>query len=213
VRVAIQALAAVLGGTQSLHTNSLDEALSLPTEEAVKIALRTQQIIAFESGVTKAIDPLGGSFYVESLTNRIEREAKAEIRHVDKLGGAVKSIQSGYIQSQIRDSAFKRQMGIESRVNKIVGVNVYVDPKPYRITLHKIDPAAVRRQISRTKAFKRKRKKTQLLRSLRRLQEALERDINVMPLIISAVRSGATTGEISDVIREEYGEFHPKTII
>lgn len=213
VRVAIQALGAVLGGTQSLHTNSLDEALSLPTEEAVKIALRTQQIIAFESGVTKAIDPLGGSFYVESLTNKIESEAKAEIHQVDKLGGAVKAIQSGYIQNQIRDSAFKRQMGIESRANKIVGVNVYVDPKPYHITLHKIAPAAVRRQISRTKAFKRKRHKTRLLRSLRKLQKALEDDINVMPLIISAVKSGATTGEISDVIREEYGEFHPKTII
>jgi methylmalonyl-CoA mutase, N-terminal domain len=213
VRVAIQALAAVLGGTQSLHTNSLDEALSLPTEEAVKIALRTQQIIAFESGVTKAIDPLGGSFYVESLTNNIEREAKAEISRVDNLGGAVKAIQNGYIQSQIRDSSFKRQMGIESGANKIVGVNTYVDPKPYPITIHKIAQAAVRRQVSRTKAFKQKRNKTQLLRSLKRLQNALEGDINVMPLIISAVKSGATTGEISDVIRQEYGEFHPKTII
>jgi methylmalonyl-CoA mutase N-terminal domain/subunit len=163
--------------------------------------------------VTKAIDPLGGSFYVESLTNKIENEAKAEIRKVDELGGAVKAIQSGYIQNQVRDSAFKRQMGIESSAHKIVGVNVYVDTKPYHITLHKIESAAVRRQISRTKAFKRKRKKTQLLRNLRTLQNALERDINVMPLIISAVKSGATTGEISDAIREEYGEFHPKTII
>jgi len=213
VRVALQALAAVLGGTQSLHTNSLDEALSLPTEEAVKIALRTQQIIAYESGVTKAIDPLGGSFYVESLTNKIESEAKAEIRRVDELGGAVKAIKSGYIQNQIRDSAFKRQMGIESGDNKIVGVNVHVDSKPYNITLHKIEPAAVRRQVSRTRAFKRKRNKTQLLRNLRRLRNALDRDINVMPLMITAVKSGATTGEISDVVREEYGEFHPKTII
>lgn len=213
VRVAIQALAAVLGGTQSLHTNSLDEALSLPTEEAVKIALRTQQIIARESGVTKTVDALGGSYYLEYLTSQMENEARAEMSRVEKLGGSVKAIQSGYIQKQIRDSAFKRQIGIESGAIKIVGVNVYVDPKPYQIKIHKISPAVVRRQISRTKAFRRNRRKTQLLRSLRRLQYALEGDINVMPLIIDAVRSKATTGEISDVIREEYGEFHPKTII
>jgi methylmalonyl-CoA mutase N-terminal domain/subunit len=213
VRVAMQALAAVLGGTQSLHTNSLDEALSLPTEEAVKIALRTQQIIAHESGVTKTVDPLGGSYYIEYLTNLLEKEASAEINRVEKLGGSVRAIQSGYIQSQIRESAFQRQLGIESGANKIVGVNVCVDPKPYQIILHKIAPAAARRQISRTKTFKRNRKKTQLLRSLRRLQNALEQDINVIPLIINAVRSRATIGEISDVIREEYGEFHPKTII
>jgi methylmalonyl-CoA mutase N-terminal domain/subunit len=213
VRVAIQALAAVLGGTQSLHTNSLDEALSLPTEEAVKIALRTQQIIAHESGVTKTVDPLGGSYYLEYLTNLLEKEARAEISRVEKLGGSVRAIQSGYIQSQIRESAFKRQLGIESGANKIVGVNVCVDPKPYQITIHKIAPADERRQVSRTKTFKRNRKKTQLLRSLRRLQNALEQDINVIPLIINAVTSKATTGEISDVIREEYGEFHPKTII
>ena len=213
VRVAIQALAAVLGGTQSLHTNSLDEALSLPTEEAVKIALRTQQIIAHESGVTKTVDPLGGSYYLEFLTNVLENEARAEIARVEKLGGSVKAIQSGYIQNQIHETAFKRQLGIESGANKIVGVNVCVDPKPYPITIHKIAPAEVRRQISRTKTFKRNRKKAQLLRSLRRLQNALEKDINVIPLIINAVRAKATTGEISDVIRAEYGEFHPKTII
>jgi methylmalonyl-CoA mutase N-terminal domain/subunit len=212
VRVAFQALAAVLGGTQSLHTNSLDEALALPTEEAVKIALRTQQIIAHESGVTKVVDPLGGSYYVESLTNQIEADAKAEIRKVDELGGAVKAIRSGYIKNQIRESAFKRQMRIESGTDKIVGVNVYVDPKPFRINIHKIPQIAVRRQISRTKGFKRKRPKAQLFRSMKMLESALGEDVNVMPLIIEAVRSGATTGEISDVIRNQYGEFHPKTL-
>lgn len=213
VRVTMQALASVLGGTQSLHTNSLDEALSLPTEEAVKIALRTQQIIACESGVTKTVDPLGGSYYLEYLTNRIENEAMAEIDRVEKLGGSVKAIQIGYIQSQVRESAFKRQMGIESGTDRTVGVNMYVDPKPYQISIHRISSAAVRRQVFRIKTFKRHRRKTQLLHSLRRLRDALERDDNVIPLIINAVKSGATTGEISDVIREEYGEFHPKTII
>ncbi len=213
VRVAIQALAAVLGGTQSLHTNSLDEALSLPTEEAVKIALRTQQIIAYESGITKAADPLGGSYYLEHLTNQIEKDASAEIYRVEKLGGSVKAIQKGYIQSRIRESAFKHQLEIESGRNRIVGVNLYVDPKPYPIKIHKINRVAVRRQISRIRTFKRKRMKSQLAQHLGRLRKALERDENVMPLIIEAVRSRATTGEISDAIMEVYGEFHPKTII
>ncbi len=213
VRVAVQALAAVLGGSQSLHTNSLDEALSLPTEQAVKVALRTQQIIAYESGITNTVDPLGGSYYLEHLTNQIEKDVSTEINRVEKLGGSVKAIQKGYIQSEIRESAFKRQMEIESGRSKIVGVNIYVDVEPYQIKIHKIDLAAERRQIFRIKAFKRKRNKTRVTESLRKLRNALARDENAMPLIIDAVRSKATTGEISDVIRELYGEFHPQTII
>jgi methylmalonyl-CoA mutase N-terminal domain/subunit len=213
VRVALQALAAVLGGTQSLHTNSLDEALSLPTEEAVKIALRTQQIIACESGVTNTVDPLGGSYYLEHLTNQIEKNALAEVNRVEKLGGSVKAIQKGYIQNQIRESAFRNQMEVESKKRKIVGVNVYVDPEPYQIKIHKINLAAVRRQIRRVKALKRNRNKSLVTRSLGRLRSALDRNDNVIPLIIDAVRSKATTGEISDAIREVYGEFHPKSII
>lgn len=213
VRVALQALAAVLGGTQSLHTNSLDEALSLPTEEAVKIALRTQQIIACESGVTRTVDPLGGSYYLEYLTNKIEENATTEMNQVEKVGGAIKAIQSGYIQSQIRESAFKRQMQIEAGTDKIVGVNEFVDKKQFRIKIHKIDQATVRRQISRIKAFKRRRRKNLVSRSLGKLQEALEGPDNLMPLIIEAVKSKATTGEISDTVREVYGEYHPKTVI
>jgi methylmalonyl-CoA mutase N-terminal domain/subunit len=213
VRVTIQALAAVLGGTQSLHTNSLDEALSLPTEEAVKIALRTQQLIAYESGITKAIDPIGGSCFVESLTNEIESAVKAEIRRVDELGGAVKAIQSGYIKNQIRENAFKRQMRIESGADKIVGVNIFADPKPYHINIHKISQKTVREQISRIKTFKRRRPKTQLAHYMREFQDGLLQEVNVMPLIINAVTSRATTGEISDIIRQHYGEFHPKTAI
>ena len=213
VRVALQALAAVLGGSQSIHTNSLDEALSLPTEEAVKVALRTQQIIAYESGIIKTVDPLGGSYYIEHLTNQIEKDVSAEISRVERLGGSVKAIQKGYIQSKIRESAFKHQLEIESGRSRIVGVNTYVDPEPYQIKIHKIDLATVRRQIFRIKAFKHKRNKPRLTQSLRKLRNALERDKNVMPLIIEAVRSKATTGEISDAIRELYGEFHPRTIV
>jgi methylmalonyl-CoA mutase N-terminal domain/subunit len=213
VRVAIQALAAVLGGTQSLHTNSLDEALSLPTEEAVKIALRTQQIIAYESGVTRTVDPLGGSYYLESLTNQLQNDVVEEMDRVEKLGGSVKAIHGGYIQSQIRESAFKHQLEIEAGVNKIVGVNAFVDTQPYRIKIHKIDSAAVKRQVSRIKAYRRKRKKTELQRTLRKLREALEAGSNLMPRIIDAVEVKATTGEISDAVREVYGEFRPKTIL
>jgi methylmalonyl-CoA mutase N-terminal domain/subunit len=213
VRVTLQALAAVLGGTQSLHTNSLDEALSLPTEEAVKLALRTQQIIAFESGVTRTADPLGGSYYLESLTAEIEKATLDEIEKVERLGGAVKAIQKGYVQGQIRESAFKQQMEVESGTRKIVGLNVFKDAEQQELTIHKIDPRSVRKQIANVKSFKRRRRKAETERSLRKLKGALIGSQNLVPLIIGAVRAGATTGEISDVVREAYGEFHPKTII
>jgi methylmalonyl-CoA mutase N-terminal domain/subunit len=202
VRVTLQALAAVLGGTQSLHTNSMDEALSLPTEEAVKVALRTQQIIAYESGVAQTADPLGGSYYLESLTRDLEKAALSEIEIVDKMGGSVKAIQKGYIQAQIRESAFKQQMDVEEGKKKIVGVNTLKDPQPYRIKTHRINASSVRNQISTIKAFKKRRSKFRV-----------DGSENVIPLIIAAVRERATTGEISDIVREAYGEFHPKTII
>jgi methylmalonyl-CoA mutase N-terminal domain/subunit len=213
VRVTLQALAAVLGGTQSLHTNSLDEALSLPTEEAVKLALRTQQIIAFESGVTKTADPLGGSFYIEKLTEEMEKAVFSEMEKVDKLGGAVKAIEKGYIQAQIRESSFKQQLEVEAGTKKIVGVNVFKDPKPHKIAIHKIDARVVKRQVASVRSFKRQRGRTSVTNSLRKLKEALAKENNSMPLIIDAVKAGATTGEISDVIREAYGEFRPKTLI
>jgi len=213
VRVTLQALAAVLGGTQSLHTNSLDEALALPSEQSVKLALRTQQIIACESGVTYTADPLGGSYYLENLTHELERAAVEEIERVDRMGGSVKAIQKGYIQAQIRESAFRQQMDVESGKKKIVGVNVYKDSKPYRIRLQKIDSRSVRKQIANVKSFKKKRDKKRSQRALEKLRRALEGSENLMPLIIEAVRQKATTGEVSDVVRETYGEFHPKTII
>jgi methylmalonyl-CoA mutase N-terminal domain/subunit len=213
VRVALQALAAVLGGTQSLHTNSLDEALSLPTEEAVKIALRTQQVIAHESGVTNTVDPLGGSYYIEHLTNRIEREVHNELRRIDKLGGSVSAIQRGYIQSQIRESAFKAQLDIESGRKKIVGVNIYGEAEPYQVKIHKIDQKTVLRQVSLVKTLRRRRNKGKVERTLDRFRYALDQKENVVPFIIEAVKVKATTGEISDVLREAYGVFHPKTIL
>ena len=213
VRVTIQALAAVIGGTQSLHTNSLDEALSLPTEQAVKLAIRTQQLIAYESGITKTVDPVGGSYYVEYLTNRIEKNVLKELNRINKMGGSVKAIQNGYIQSQIRESAYKQQMDVESGVKKVVGVNMFVDDDSTGIRLQKIRASEMRRQIIRVRGFKRRRDRCQVERSLERTRRALDSHKNVMPFLLDAVRSKATTGELSDLFRELFGEYRPSTSI
>lgn len=213
VRVALQALAAVLGGTQSLHTNSLDEALSLPTEEAVKIALHTQQVIAYETGVVNTVDPLGGSFYVETLTTRIEQEVFNELGRIRKLGGSVKAIEKDYIQARIRDSAFKQQLNVETGKKKIVGVNVFAESEPNRIRIHKIQPALVRRQISRVKTLKRRRDSGRVDKQLDTLRRAIGSERNLIPYVIGAVRAKATTGEISDIFRRTFGEFHPKSTV
>jgi len=213
VRVTIQALAAVLGGTQSLHTNSLDEALSLPTEEAVKIALRTQQLIAYETGVVKTADPLGGSHYIEYLTDQIETEVLKELDKIRRMGGTVKAIQNGYIQGQIRESAYKQQTDVESGMKKVIGVNMFVDRYSAEERIHKIKTSEMRKQIVRVKEFKRRRDRSQVERSLERMRRVLESKENIMPLMIDAVRSKATTGEISDLLRETFGEFHPSTSI
>jgi len=207
VRVAIQALAAVLGGTQSLHTNSMDEALSLPTEEAVKIALRTQQIIAFETGAIKTADPLGGSYYVEHLTDKIEEEVMKELRNIDRLGGSVKAIQTGYVQKKIRETSFEQQLAAESGIKKIVGVNVFTEPQNPQIHLHKISDEETRRQISRLKAFKQNRNQREVDAALHLLENAAEQDVNLIPAIVRSVNSRATTGEIVSVLRATYGEY------
>jgi methylmalonyl-CoA mutase N-terminal domain/subunit len=202
----------------------LEQSLRLTTdiiefcaEDAAKLALRTQQIIALESGVTRTADPMGGSFYLEKLTQEIEKHAFAEIEKVDKMGGAVKAIENGYIQAKIRESAFKQQMEIESRTKKIVGVNILKDAKPQKITIHTIDPRSVRKQIASVKRFKKneEKRKTKIAteRSLRKLKAGLTDNQNLVLLIIEAVKAKATTGEISDAVREKYGEFHPKIII
>jgi methylmalonyl-CoA mutase N-terminal domain/subunit len=212
VRVAVQAIAAVLGGTQSLHTNSLDEALSLPTEDSVKLALRTQQIIAHESGVVSTVDPLAGSYYLENLTDRIEEEVLKELDRIARMGGSVKAIESGYIQARIRESAYRQQLDIESGKRKIVGVNTFVDSAQPRIQIHKISPALVRKQVKRVKALRKRRDGSEVNKRLAKLRTTIESDQNLIPFIISAARSKATTGELSDVLRSVYGEYHPRTI-
>lgn len=213
VRVAIQALAAVLGGTQSLHTNSYDEALALPCEEAVRIALRTQQIIAYESGVADTIDPLGGSYYVEALTNRLEKEAQDYIAKIDAMGGAVKAIEQGYIQREIQDSAYRYQKEIESGRRTVVGVNKFQMEEEPPKNLLKVDPAVGEAQKKRLKELKAQRDNRQVTRCLEELQRVASSNENIIPAIYEAVKAYATLGEICDVLRDVFGEYRPLDIV
>jgi len=207
VRVTLQALAAVLGGTQSLHTNSRDEALSLPTEDSVRIALRTQQIIGFESGVTDTVDPLAGSFYIEAMTNRIEEEAWKYITKIDELGGAVKAIENGFIQQEIQKASYQYQLEIESGERVIVGVNRFqVDEKPARNLMH-IDSALYEKRRAELATMKAGRDSTRVQAALARLKETAEGTANLMPAIIEAVDVYATLGEVCDVLRSVFGEY------
>jgi len=205
VRVAIQALAAVLGGTQSLHTNSMDETLALPTQESVTVALRTQQIIAEESGVVNSIDPLGGSYVIEELTNRIEKEAFDYIKRIDELGGIIKAIDSGFPQKEIADAAYKYQMELDRGQKVIVGVNKYATREEIPIPTLKIDEEVDANQKERLKRVKRTRNNEAVKRHLQTITEAARDGENLMPFIIDAVREYATVGEICDVFREVYG--------
>ncbi len=207
VRVTIQALAAVLGGTQSLHTNSRDEALALPTEESVRIALRTQQIIASESGVADSADPLGGSYLVESLTAAIEAGAREYIERIDRMGGAVAAIEQGFPQKEIEESAYRYQMQVERKERVVVGVNAFAsageEAAPGKLL--RVDPAVEREQVERLRAFKARRGKTELAARLAALSQGAKGDANLMPLIREAVKAGATLGEISDALRQVFG--------
>lgn len=207
VRVAIQTLAAVLGGTQSLHTNSKDEALALPTEDSVRVALRTQQIVANESGAADTIDPLAGSYYVEDLTNEIEREAMAIIEKIDEIGGAPQAIEQGYIQQEIMDSAYKYQKEIENNEKIIVGVNKYQIDEQAPKGLLKVDPMVGERQKEKIKALKEKRDNERVNETLETLRDVCRSDENIMPSILDAVMEYATLGEICGVMREEFGEY------
>lgn len=206
-RVAIQALAAVLGGTQSLHTNSLDETLSLPTEEAVRVALRTQQIIAEESGVANTIDPLGGSYFVESLTNQVEEEAYRYIKRLDELGGMVRAIELGFPQNEIAQSAYIYQRQLESGEQIIVGVNRYKEQEEVPVPTLKIDHAVEKGQKERVIAFKAARNSEQVNRLIGKLKEVCRGSSNLMPILIEAVDVGVTLGEVSDVFREVFGVY------
>ena len=207
VRVAIQALAGVLGGVQSLHTNSLDETLALPSEQAVMVALRTQQIIAEESGVTNTIDPLGGAWAIEALTDRLEREARAYIERIDELGGMLAAIEAGYPQKEIADAAYHYQQQLERGEKAIVGLNRYQTPEERPLELLRIPLEVERRQIERVQRFKRDRVQPAARETLARVRAAAGGDENVMEPLVAAVRAGCTVGEICDVYREVYGEY------
>lgn len=206
-RVALQALAAVLGGVQSLHTNSMDETLSLPTENAVKVALRTQQIIAEESGVTNVIDPLGGSYYVEKLTNDIEAEAMAYIKKIDDLGGMLRAVELGFPQREISEAAYQFQLNTDSKEYVTVGVNGYQDDAEQEIPTLKVDFAAEQKQIERVKAFKASRNAKNWSVAIEAIKSACKENRNVMPSLIDGVDCGVTLGEVSDIYREVFGVY------
>jgi methylmalonyl-CoA mutase, N-terminal domain len=207
VRTALQALSAVLGGTNSLHTNSLDEALSLPTAEAATLALRTQQIIAHESGVANVVDPLGGSYFVEKLTSDMEREAYAYFDTIDRMGGMVAAIEHGYPQKEIAESAYRFQQSVERKEKVIVGVNGYVEEDEPRVPILYIDEGAAERQIARLQQLRRDRDHAAVQRTLDALKRGAASGENTMPLLIDAVRAYATIGEMCDALREVWGEY------
>jgi methylmalonyl-CoA mutase N-terminal domain/subunit len=213
IRVAFQALSAVLGGTQSLHTNSRDEALGLPTEESVKLALRTQQIIGFESGVAQTIDPLGGSYFVERLTTDIEKAVRTYLQKVDDMGGALKAIESGYFQKEIHQSAYEYQQAIERGDTSVVGVNKFTDRhENRRFSILKVAPHIVAKQIKRLQKIKYRRNNEKVEYCLGELERGAMEGSSIMPLIIDCVRVYATVGEISDTLRSVYGIYEEKSI-
>ncbi|HEX3054434.1 MAG TPA: methylmalonyl-CoA mutase family protein, partial [Aggregatilineaceae bacterium] len=213
VRVALQALAAVLGGAQSLHTNSMDEALALPSEHAVTLALRTQQVIAHESGVTNTIDPLGGSFYLEKLTNDMEEEAYAYFRRIEDFGGVIPAIEAGFFQQEIADASFRFQQEVDSGKRKIVGVNAYDTDEPVQIPILEMDPQGYDRQVARLERLRKERDHDAVQRALDSLRKAAQGTDNLMPCILDAARAYATLQEIMDVMRQEFGLYQEKHVI
>ncbi len=207
VRVAIQALAAILGGTQSLHTNSMDEALALPSEHAATIALRTQQILLEESGTANTIDPLGGSFFIEALTNRMEKQTREYFRRIEELGGVLPALDVGFFQREIHEAAYRYQQEIDSRQRKIVGVNAHLDEAPLKISLLGMDPEGHQRQVKRLKELRRTRDNGAVGQALDRLRIACQGTENTMPYILDAVHVYATLGEIIDVMRGVFGTY------
>ena len=213
VRVTLQALAATLGGCQSLHTNSFDEALALPSEEAVQVALRTQQIIAHESGITDTVDPLGGSYYIEWLTNQIEAGIQKYLDKIDEMGGVLAAIKSGYIQREIMRSAYDYQRAVDSGEQVIVGVNKFTTEEEHTPPLLEIDAATEKKQIERLKKLKQERDNERVSQVLNKVRQVVQSDENVMPVLIEAVKAYATVGEISNVLRDVFGEYREPSII
>ena len=209
VRVAVQSMAAVLGGTQSLHTNGFDEALSLPTEEAARIALRTQQIIGFESGITDTPDPLAGSYYVESLTNEVERLAWQYIDRIEQMGGAVQAIESGFQVGEIEESAYSYTKSIDDGSRTLVGVNKFVADTEEKFSPKKVDPELERSQIARLTKFRASRDQALVQKSLEKLKSTAHQSENLLYPMKDALRANATLGEVSDVLREVFGVYQP----
>jgi len=213
IRVTIQALAAVIGGTQSLHTNSYDEALSLPSEEAVEIALRTQQIIAEESGIADVIDPLGGSYYLEELTDSFVQKSRKYLNKIDQLGGMAAAIKAGYVQREIQESAYQQQQEIDQKKKIVVGINKYSSQKDRaEVDLLKVDPALEAEQKARLQELKKNRNNKIVQKTLKEVKAAAENGDNLMPPIIEAVRARATLNEISDQLRDVFGEYKNRNI-
>jgi methylmalonyl-CoA mutase N-terminal domain/subunit len=213
VRVTLQALAAALGGCQSLHTNSFDEALALPSEEAVQVALRTQQIIAHESGIAATVDPLGGSYYIEWLTNQIEEGIQKYLDKIDEMGGVLAAIKNGYIQREIMRSAYDYQRAVDSGEQVIVGVNKFTTEEERTPPLLEIDEAVEKKQIERLKKLKQERDDERVSQVLNKVRQVAQSDENVMPVLIEAVKAYATVGEISSVLRDVFGEYREPSII
>jgi len=207
VRTALEALSAVLGGTQSLHTNARDEALGLPTEDSAQLALRTQQILAFETGITSVPDPVGGSYYIEELTSRIESEAMDYIRRIDSIGGTLRAIETGFIQNEIQNAAFQYQQEIESGKRVVVGVNRFQMDEPAKPPLFRVDPAIERAQVESVRRMRAFRDSVKLGQTLAALDTAARGTENLMPRILAAAEAGATVGEISDTLRRVFGEY------
>ena len=207
VRVAIQALSAVLGGTQSLHTNGRDEALALPTEESARIALRTQQIIAAETGVTNTVDPFAGAYYVEQLTNDLERGAETLLERIDAQGGTLAAIESGYIQRQIQDSAYRAQVAVDAGDAVLVGVNRYTSEEAARIEVFRLDPALEQAQVARVRALRNRRDGSRWRGAMDAVASAARSGDNLVPPIVAAVEADATVGEIADTLRGVFGEY------
>jgi methylmalonyl-CoA mutase N-terminal domain/subunit len=213
VRTALQAMAAVLGGTQSLHTNSFDEALALPTEQSARIALRTQQIIAYESGAAQTIDPLAGSYYMESLTNQIEANALAYLEKIEAMGGMLKAIERGFVQQEIQNAAYEYQKAVDKKEAIVVGVNGFALEHEKPIPLQHIDESLERKQVERLRAMRAKRDQAKWQAAVKAVEDAARGTGNLMPVIVEAVEAHATVGEISDAMRHVYGEYRETVVI
>ncbi len=213
VRTAIQAMAAVLGGTQSLHTNSFDEALALPTEASARIALRTQQVIAYESGAPQTVDPLAGSYYVESLTNEIEKRANDYLDKIQTMGGMLKAIERGYVQQEIQNAAYEYQQAVDKEEAIVVGVNRFQIGEEKSVPIQRIDPALEPRQVERLRALRAKRNPETWQAAIRAVEDTARTGENLMPRILAAVEANATVGEISDAMRKVYGEYKEAVVI